>query len=162
MIRFTKLRIGFKALALLMVLNYSQSAAQTFPSYTIETYEESARLKRDNASLQIENDTLPHNYMIVLTFSDSIQRYSDSLPRVSKILIKVGASSGSSDFFEGTFTLNEVGNIPAKTYYGVNGNKHYIKVYLENISKTSSKNYSVQLENKEGSRSSSTTGAITQ
>lgn len=122
------------------------------PSFTVEsTYEENARLKRDNAKLQV-NDSTDHNYMIVLAFTDSV-------PPGIKINVKVGSSSGSADYFQGTFITGDTYNVPAKTYYGVNPdtNKHYIKLYLE---AKGAKNYKISLQDKEGKVSSAQKGTI--
>jgi hypothetical protein len=157
---------------------------KNFPQFTVEAYGESARLKEANSLVAVTEDTLEHNFVLVITMppistttvtvttpnpaaaipgSNSAEYQptqevrvvkSDPLENIVAIHVKIG------DLFSGKFLLNDVGNIPDKSYYGVKENKHYIKVYLGDITKSSVKNYSVQLENTEGALSPAATGVL--
>lgn len=138
-------------------LLFSQNS---FPSISIETYGETAHLIQSNSSPLSSADTLEHNYMIVITADapDSIS----AMENITSISVKVGSSVDSTDFFSGIFSPQNLGNVPDGGYYGVSGNKHFIKVYLTGITQASVKNYAIQLTNKEGILSSVYTGTISQ
>lgn len=144
-----------------------------FPEYSVEVYDEDAELKKANNLLIPSEDTIERNFMFVITFpaidtsvtpGSSIENQAKdgaNERNIESIQVKVGSSSGSGDYFSGSFSPKDWANIPEGSYYGINGNKHYIKVPLKNITKVSVKNYSVQLKNKSGALSTMRSGAIT-
>jgi hypothetical protein len=57
----------------------------------------------------------------------------------SRIDIQIGSSSGTKNYFAGSFILGSSISFPPKCYYSTDGNKHFLKVYLSSLPAGSAK-----------------------
>lgn len=124
-----------------------------FPIDHVEVYGQTTWLRKDSVAPGGE----PYRYQSEVTFEITMTQAANDIVATH---IKLGDSPGSENYFKGK--VSRINNTMAGTYYDSNGNKHYLKIYIENIPQSSIKNYSIQFESTGGQLSTSFTGTLPQ
>ena len=135
----------FVLFALTLFLPFCGRAQLTLPSYTIAAYEESAYLKQRNPNVNISNDNTPNNYLLIITLDTAGTAIDNFNAELYKWEVKIGSTSGGSDYLNATFDATHPDNVPARCNYSYSEISHVIKVYLPDASAASSIYYKVTL-----------------